>query len=133
MYALKAPTHDADPPVPSDAGLGTLRETIVGEVRLGEDLTLRQMAVLLTVYLTDEPQTVRGLARHLQVNRPAITRALDRLGEHHLVRREPDPNDRRSVLATRTPNGTAMMQRLKAWMAVADAQAAAGLQKTSED
>ena len=121
---------DAAAPAPQDALLPILRETILAEVRAGEDLTLRQIAVVLTVYLTDEPQTVRGLAKHLGVSKPAITHGLDRLGELDLVRRKRDPMDLRSVIAQRTPAGAAMMERLKARMAAA-AAAEADLRKAS--
>ncbi|MFQ5974590.1 MAG: MarR family transcriptional regulator, partial [Alphaproteobacteria bacterium] len=47
--------------------------------REGPDLSARQMAVLLTVYLTPPPHTVRGLSKNLNVSKPAITRAIDRL------------------------------------------------------
>lgn len=78
-----------------------LRETVVNLVREeGPDLSARQLAVLLICYLSDEPQTVRGLAVRLQVVRSAITRVLDRLGEVGLVRRKTDPMDRRSVLVS---------------------------------
>jgi len=61
--------------------LSVLRETIVSLVRRdGPDLSARQLGVFLTVYLTDGPHTVRGLAHELNVSKPAITRALDRLG-----------------------------------------------------
>jgi hypothetical protein len=49
-----------------DALLHKLRVAVVGEVHTDNDLTLRQMAVALTLYLSSDPQTVRGLARHLQ-------------------------------------------------------------------
>ncbi|MCB8878256.1 MarR family transcriptional regulator [Acidisoma silvae] len=61
------------------------------------DLNLRQLAVLLVCYSTSEPQTVRGLAEHLNVVKPAITRALDRLEKAKLVRRKYDPADKRSI------------------------------------
>ena len=55
--------------------------TIVAAVRSDTtDLTARQLAVFLKAYL--EPQTehtVRGLAAELNVSKPAVTRALDRL------------------------------------------------------
>lgn len=70
------------------------------------DLSARQMAVLLTVYMIDEGQTVRGLAEILNVSKPAITRAIDRLGEFGLARRKTDPNDRRSVIVQRTVKGS---------------------------
>ena len=115
---------ESNTPKPPDALLHTLRETILAEVRANQaDLNLRQLAVTLTVYLTDEPQTVRGLAQHLAVSKPAITRGLDRLEELDLVRRIPDPKDGRSVVAQRTSNGAAMMERLKALMMAAEAGA----------
>lgn len=72
----------------------------------GPDLSARQLAVLLTVYLDEGPHTVRGLAAHLRVSKPAITRALDRLSADGLLDRETDDNDRRSVLIQRTPKGS---------------------------
>ena len=70
------------------------------------DLTSRQLAVLLTVYLTPQPHTVRGLAATLNVSKPAITRALDRLGNDDLLRRKTDEDDRRSILVQRTVKGS---------------------------
>lgn len=70
------------------------------------DLSARQMAVLLTVYMTGPPHTVRGLAEVLNVSKPAITRAIDRLGEFGLARRKTDPRDRRSVIVQRTVKGS---------------------------
>jgi len=91
-----------------------LQETIIALVRRdGADLSSRQLGVMLTSYLTDRPHTVRGLALKLNVSKPAITRALDRLGELDLARRKPDPSDRRSVLVQRTPKGNAFMRDLR--------------------
>lgn len=77
------------------------------------DLSARQMAVLLLVYRQDEPQTVRGMAKTLNVSKPAITRALDRLGELNMVTRKIDPADRRSILAQRTLMGANHLRRLQ--------------------
>ena len=96
--------------------------------REGPDLTARQLAVFLSVYLDDGPHTVRGLARELNVCKPAITRALDRLGEFDLARRKVDPTDRRSVFVLPTPAGWAFLTELRAAMgatAASDARAAA--------
>lgn len=83
------------------------RRAMVANVRRdAPDLSARQMAVLLTVYMIDEGQTVRGLAEILNVSKPAITRAIDRLGEFGLVRRKTDPSDRRSVIVQRTVKGS---------------------------
>ena len=83
------------------------RRAMVANVRRdAPDLSARQMAVLLTVYMIDEGQTVRGLAEILNVSKPAVTRAIDRLGEFGLVRRRTDPNDRRSIIVQRTVKGS---------------------------
>jgi DNA-binding MarR family transcriptional regulator len=70
------------------------------------DLTARQLAVLMTIYLSPPPHTVRGLAAHLGVGKPAITRALDTLARHGLVRRRRDEEDGRNVLVQRTIKGS---------------------------
>jgi DNA-binding MarR family transcriptional regulator len=101
-----------------------LRETIVALVRRdGPDLSARQFGVFLTCYLIDEAQTVRGLAAKLNVSKPAITRALDRLSEFDLVRRKTDPQDRRSVLVQRTVAGNGFMRDLKKILADAGKEA----------
>jgi DNA-binding MarR family transcriptional regulator len=95
----------------SDQLIGVLRDTIVGLVRRdGVDLSSRQLGVFLTCYLRDGGHTVRALAAELNVSKPAITRALDRLGELDLARRKVDPLDRRSVLVQRTPKGSAFLR-----------------------
>src|ERR1700676_969345 len=101
----------------SDQLIGVLRDTIVGLVRRdGVDLSSRQLGVFLTCYLRDGGHTVRGLAAELNVSKPAITRALDRLGELDLARRKVDPLDRRSVLVQRTPKGSAFLRDLRSIM-----------------
>ena len=65
---------------PIEQRVDVLRETIVGPIRrAGPELTARQLGVLLACYREDEAQTTRGLAAKLDVSKPAITRALDRL------------------------------------------------------
>ncbi|MHB0664232.1 MarR family winged helix-turn-helix transcriptional regulator, partial [Roseomonas mucosa] len=94
-----------------------LRDTVVALVRRdGPDLSARQLGVFLTTYLSDGPHTVRGLAATLNVSKPAITRALDRLGELDLTRRKTDPQDRRSVLVQRTPKGTSLLREISTIM-----------------
>lgn len=108
----------AAPPNPvSDAQVALLRDTIVALVRRdGADLSARQLGVFLTCYLNDGGHTVRGLAAELNVSKPAITRALDRLGELDLARRKVDPMDRRSVLVQRTTKGSAFLRDVRGIM-----------------
>jgi DNA-binding MarR family transcriptional regulator len=91
-----------------------LRRTVVALVADdSRDLSSRQLGVLLIVYLDEaKAHTVRGLAADLNVSKPAITRALDRLQEFDLTRRKIDPLDRRSVLVQRTPKGNAFLRNL---------------------
>ena len=87
------------------------RRAIVKSVRLdAPDLSARQMSLLLTVYLTPLPHTVRGLANLLKVSKPAITRAVNRLTGLDMVRRKPDPDDKRSVLIQRTVRGSVFLR-----------------------
>ncbi|MFC3163389.1 MarR family transcriptional regulator [Ciceribacter thiooxidans] len=75
------------------------------------DLTLRQMAILLQIYLVPPPHTVRGLAATLGVTKPVITRALDTMGEMGLVERVRDDRDRRNVIIKRTVDGALYLER----------------------
>jgi DNA-binding MarR family transcriptional regulator len=105
----------------SEILVGILRDTVVALVRRdGPDLSARQLGVFLTVYLSEGPHTVRGLAAELNVSKPAITRALDRLGELDLARRKVDPMDRRSVLVQRTLKGAAFLRDMKSIMVAAE-------------
>lgn len=91
-----------------DAALNLWRAVTLEAVRgAGPDLTARQLAVLMTVYLTEPPHNVRDLARSLATPKPAITRAVDALSDMGLVRRKRDPRDRRNVLVQRTVKGSA--------------------------
>ena len=101
----------------TDHLVATLRDTVVSMVRRdGPDLSARQLGVFLTCYLQEGAHTVRGLASDLNVSKPAITRALDRLGELDLARRKVDPMDRRSVLVQRTLKGAAFLRDLRSIM-----------------
>jgi DNA-binding MarR family transcriptional regulator len=105
------------PNASADQLVGILRDTVVALVRRdGPDLSARQLGVFLTCYLRDGGHTVRGLAAELNVSKPAITRALDRLGELDLARRKVDPLDRRSVLVQRTLKGAAFLRDLRGIM-----------------
>ena len=68
-------------------------------------MTARQQAVLMTVALTPGPHTVRGLSSHLNIAKPAVTRALDVLERNGLIKRVPDETDLRSVHIERTTQG----------------------------
>ncbi|BAV66254.1 MarR family winged helix-turn-helix transcriptional regulator [Sphingobium cloacae] len=91
---------------PAVGPLGQWMQTLVDYVRSGKpDLTNRQMALMMTVYIDSGPHTVRGLAEVLNVSKPVITRALNKLSALGYVRRERDAADRRNIFIVRTPKG----------------------------
>jgi DNA-binding MarR family transcriptional regulator len=105
----------------SDRLINLLNDTMTALVASEDtDLTSRQSAVLLTCYLRDELQTVRGLSKTLNISKPAITRAIDKLENLKLVERVEDAKDRRSVLLRRTTAGKAYVSRLRNLMARAE-------------
>ncbi|KAA0681886.1 MarR family transcriptional regulator [Roseomonas genomospecies 6] len=90
--------------------LGLWRTALIASVRQdGPDLSARQMAIMLQVYLTDPPHTVRGLAATLNISKPAVTRALDRLSLLGFIKRKRDAEDKRSVLVQRTVKGSVFL------------------------
>ncbi len=97
------------------------REAHLQSVRSDDpDLTSRQMSVLLSVYMTEPPHTVRGLAADLNVTKPVITRALDTMGRMGLVKRKRDEADKRSVLVQRTVKGAVFLSELSDRIVEAD-------------
>ena len=90
----------------ADQALKGWMQTLINYVRSGQpDLTNRQMALMLLVYLTPGPHTVRGLAQILGVSKPVITRALNTLGALGYLRRVRDETDRLNVFVARTSTG----------------------------
>ncbi|MGQ4274745.1 MarR family transcriptional regulator [Terrihabitans sp. B22-R8] len=97
---------------PSQA-LRLLSDFSFAQIRDSEaDLSARQTAILLTIYLEPPPHTVRGLAKKLGVTKPVITRALDTMGKLDLVTRRRDEADRRNVIVQRTVKGALFVENL---------------------
>lgn len=70
------------------------------------DLSTRQTGILLTVYLSPPPHTVKLLSGQLLISKPAICRALDALSRLGLVKRRRDERDNRIVHVQRTVKGS---------------------------
>ncbi len=98
--------------------LHILKDTLAASVASdGPDLSARQLSVFLKVYLEPGTEhTVRGLAKALNVSKPAITRAIDRLEEFEFAKRQKDPNDARSVIVRRTPKGSTYLGTLSGYV-----------------
>ncbi len=114
MNGQLRPSHPSPEPgdaIAAEAGLKRWMGTLLDYVRSGEpDLTNRQMALLLVVYLKPGPHTVRGLARGLNVSKPVITRALNRLGSLGYLRRQRDDADRRNIFIAPTREGKVFLE-----------------------
>lgn len=73
------------------------------------DLSARQTAVLLNIYLIHQPHSIKSLAEELDISKPAVCRAVDALENAKLVRRTRDKQDKRNVLILPTAKGTAFL------------------------
>ena len=81
------------------------QQVALSEVESGlHDLSMRQAAILLTVYLDAPPHTVRGLAAKV----PTYVTIKDVMG---LLGRHRDDSDRRNVLVRRTVEGALYVER----------------------
>ena len=92
---------------PLAAWMGTLIDYVQSA---RPDLTNRQMALLMVVYLLPGPHTVRGLAARLNVSKPVVTRALNTLGALGYLRRQKDDSDLRNIFVEQTPAGLAFLE-----------------------
>lgn len=91
------------------------RVTLQGVQSNSYDLSNRQMAILLTLFTEDHtPHTVRSLAFHLSISKPAVCRALDTLSKYDLATRNVDLNDRRNVFISLTDNGRNYLRKFSA-------------------
>jgi DNA-binding MarR family transcriptional regulator len=103
--------------------LSVWMDTLVDYVRSGEpDLTNRQMALLLVVYLRPGPHTVRGLARMLNVSKPVVTRALNRLGSLGYLRRQRDDADKRNIFVAPTSEGAGFLEEFGQFIGEGDGE-----------
>lgn len=113
-------------------GLSNWMATLIDYVRSGEpDLTNRQMALLLVVYLQSGPHTVRGLAGGLKVSKPVVTRALNRLGSLGYLRRQRDESDKRNIYVVRTAEGAEFLEQFEHFIGTDSAPQSAPMQRHS--
>lgn len=68
-------------------------------------LSLAKLAILHILAEANEPLALSDLAERQHCVRSNITQLMGRLEKDGLVRRRPDPSDRRGVLAALTPAG----------------------------
>ena len=106
--------QDTSEPAGSDFAVELLRHVVVGMVRKeGIALSTQQFGVFLACYLCPEATTMRGLVQELEMPRLVVMRALEKLAELDLIRREPDQRDNRNQHLHHTKSGRAMLEELQ--------------------
>ncbi len=100
---------------PPEESVGYLMRKVISSIRSQVDarlsshgLTYAQWLPLYKLAVCQEPATVAGLARDLEVDPATITRVLDRLEAKNLVQRERATHDRRVVQLALTAEGQAI-------------------------
>jgi DNA-binding MarR family transcriptional regulator len=100
-----------------------LRDIVDQQVRSDRpDLTMRQLAVLLHTHQAESPPGVREMAAHLNLAKPNVTRALDRLEYLGFVERKPVQHDRRLIHIAMCRPGGAYVAQLDATLRAAIAR-----------
>lgn len=81
----------------------------------GGELTLGEYDVLFNLArVPDHHLRIRELNRNLLLTQPSVSRMIDRLVSRQLVRKEPDPGDRRGTVVQLTESGFALFRRMAA-------------------
>jgi DNA-binding MarR family transcriptional regulator len=112
------PAADAEPAEieARRAAIATL--TLLGEIDSTQTAHFHQIAAAhnglgvtdmkaLSILLRDGPQSAGDLMARLGVTSGAVTGVIDRLREHGVARREPDPSDRRRAVISVDEQGLA--------------------------
>jgi DNA-binding MarR family transcriptional regulator len=85
-------------------------QQLVAKATINGDLTLRQLALLELA--TAEGTEVRLASTALNLNKPACTRAADRLSEEGLLQRKLIVGDRRRILMVATAKGKRLIEQV---------------------
>lgn len=98
---------------------------VVSQIASAHDLSLTQVRLL--AILRDREPRMADLADHLGLDRSSISGLVDRASRNALVRRIPDPDDRRSTRVALTDEGRAFAAALTAEVQARAARYTAGL------
>jgi DNA-binding MarR family transcriptional regulator len=103
-----------------DRTVSMLQHTIIALMRHRLDLSVPQLAIFLIYYLDDGPHSLGSLAERLEIERPTISRAIDRLCQLDLVDRKRDTTGCRTLYVKQTIKGSAFLQELHSIMSEAE-------------
>ena len=110
--SARHPQREQDVELPSRLRLAITRMARRLRQEAGTDLGPSQLAALATIG-RHGPLAPSELADRERIRRPTATRVLGRLVDADLVERIPDPTDGRSAIVTATPQGRALLRRLR--------------------
>jgi DNA-binding MarR family transcriptional regulator len=96
-------------------------------------LTWADWKILSALTRKEQPRSAGKLAEIAELTSGAMTNRLDRLGEAGLVRRLPDPGDRRGVLVELTPKGKRAYRDASGAEAAKEALIASALTKREKE
>ncbi|MDA0563830.1 MarR family transcriptional regulator [Streptomonospora sp. S1-112] len=94
---------------------GAMEEAVMASLLqnlLSMDLTIQQLRVLMVLVTTKEGATGRGLSDSFGVSMASMSGVLDRLVDHGVAVRTPDPRDQRVRRVHATPLGASVVRRL---------------------
>lgn len=106
--------------------LGSLGAAITNQSLRGHGLKVRQYS-LLSLVCEPEAPTQREISEFLVLDPSQVVALVDELEERGMLRREPDPRDRRSKILVPTDEGRAALERAEADVDAASSELLAGL------
>lgn len=86
------------------------RVTAAALKKMPYDLSARQTAILLYIYVAPAPHSIKNLSRQLSISKPAVCRAVDVLEHARLIKRSRDRSDLRNILIQRTVKGSGYLK-----------------------
>ena len=82
------------------------------------DLTRTAYLLMTTLQLSrDGTRPLGQLSKHLMVHPTTVTLAMDQLEKRRLLKRKPHPTDRRTILASLSPAGRDLLEKVTADLA----------------
>jgi len=90
-----------------------LWDELEAQVRREHGLTIARYDVLAHVDMAGGQVRLSELASSIVLSPSGLSKLLDRMEASGLVRRDPDPHDARSTLATITPKGRSLVRKAR--------------------
>lgn len=76
------------------------------------DISQSQLLMVMAIK-SNQPCRLSDLSQEMDISNPTASGLVDRLVQHHLVERASDPQDRRAVCISLTPQGEKLVTKFK--------------------